>query len=210
MNKNHFRWVPPLTVVLAVAQVAVIMSSWLVAALWPQSGVRSLLSSEGIRWFFGQFTHNIACAPVVWLLLLSMGWGAMQRGGLWNCLRRLLCHAQGASLKANTRFALFVVTIEVLIVVAVMVLLTCLPHAVLLNVQGGLCSGAFPASIVPVAAFTMVFTGLTFGSLGGALPSLDDHLEALSHGIRQTASWWLPVILSVQLYYSLRFILITP
>ena len=42
-----------LSVVLLIAEVVLVVGSWLYAALNPESGVRSMLSSEGIRWAFG-------------------------------------------------------------------------------------------------------------------------------------------------------------
>ena len=158
MNRKQNRWILLLSVFLAVGQVTVVMLSWLIASLWPQVGVRSLLSSEGIRWFFGNFMVNIACAPVVWLLLLSIGWGAFVRSGLWSSLSRAVscphrttdaASQKVGSLTYREHFALIVVAIEALLIIAVMLLLTCIPHAVLLNVEGGLSSGAFPDSIIP-------------------------------------------------------------
>lgn len=215
INRKQNRWILLLSVFLAVGQVAVVMLSWLIASLWPQVGVRSLLSSEGIRWFFGNFTENIACAPVVWLLLLSIGWGAFVRSGLRRSVGRTLSCShrttetstqKDGSLTYREHFALIVVAIEALLTIAVMLLLTCIPHAVLLNIEGGLSSGAFPDSIIPVIAFTMTLMGLTYGSLCGKLNSLSDYGEALSFGIRLTAAWWPPVILTVQFWASLLFV----
>ena len=56
---------------LALAEVMLILVSWLLTAAVPEASMRSLLSSEGIRWFFGHFSDNLATPVLVWLLLVS-------------------------------------------------------------------------------------------------------------------------------------------
>ena len=45
--------------VLVIAEVLLVIVSWLLSAAMME-GVRSLLSSEGVRWFFGSFTMIVA------------------------------------------------------------------------------------------------------------------------------------------------------
>ena len=66
---------------LVVAQLLLFILSWLLSAMRLE-GVRSLLSSEGIRWFFGQFTANVASPWLVWLLLILIALGALQKSGV--------------------------------------------------------------------------------------------------------------------------------
>ena len=42
-----------LSVVCALAQIVLILVSWLWSAAVPDSSVNSLLSARGVRWFFG-------------------------------------------------------------------------------------------------------------------------------------------------------------
>ena len=44
---------------LGVGQVVLILTSWLLTAAMPENFPRSLLSAEGIRWFFGRFVGNV-------------------------------------------------------------------------------------------------------------------------------------------------------
>ena len=60
---NKFR-IAHLVLWLGVFQIILILVSWLITAAMPELFVRSLLSSEGIRWFFGQFTSNIGTSSV--------------------------------------------------------------------------------------------------------------------------------------------------
>ena len=72
---------------LLLAEVLLILVSWLLSATMTE-GVRSLLSTEGIRWFFGQFTSMQASPWLVWLLLLSVAWGSVSGSGLIASLTR--------------------------------------------------------------------------------------------------------------------------
>ena len=55
---------------LGVAQILLMLTSWLLTAAMPEDYNRSLLSSEGIRWFFGQFQDHLASPVLVWLVLV--------------------------------------------------------------------------------------------------------------------------------------------
>jgi aminobenzoyl-glutamate transport protein len=71
--KNRIGW---LIFILMMIQVVVILLSWLLTAADPESSIRSLLSSEGIRWFIGKNIKNLSQPLLVWLLLLGIAWGA--------------------------------------------------------------------------------------------------------------------------------------
>ncbi len=60
---------------LMVLQLLTVFGSWLVTAAFPDVNINSLLSGRGFRWFVGQFTNNLKCDMLVWLLLFSVAWG---------------------------------------------------------------------------------------------------------------------------------------
>ena len=74
---------------LLVSQLLVILGSWLITAAQPNLPLRSLLSSEGIRWFFGQFSNNLSSPILVWLLVATMGYGCLTSSGLLQLKRPL-------------------------------------------------------------------------------------------------------------------------
>ena len=57
---------------LVVAELLLVLLSWLLSAMMTE-GVRSMLSSEGIRWFFGSFSEVVQTPLLVWLLLPRWG-----------------------------------------------------------------------------------------------------------------------------------------
>ena len=60
--------------VLLCAEALLIILSWILSTTMTE-GIRSLLSSEGIRWFFGNFSNIIASPLLAWLLLVPSSFG---------------------------------------------------------------------------------------------------------------------------------------
>lgn len=56
------RFLPYIALFLFLAEIVLILVSWLMSAALPTSGVRSMLSGEGLRWFMGHF-GNILATP---------------------------------------------------------------------------------------------------------------------------------------------------
>ena len=53
-----------LALLLGIAEVVVILVSWLLTAAMPESFTHSLTSPEGIRWFTGHFVDHITSVSV--------------------------------------------------------------------------------------------------------------------------------------------------
>lgn len=204
-------WAARLAIALGALQIVLILVSWLIAAAWPESNVRSLLSSEGIRWFFAHFTDNLLTSLLVWILLLSMAIGALHESRLWQATLRLLnISHDDKPLKFRQMLALRVVGMEVAIYIIIMCLLTMVPHAVLLSVTGELFPSSFSASIVPTICFMLCLCSATYGYMAGELTSLKDIVQAMTVGIGQIGEVWLLYIFGVQLYFSLCFVFFAP
>ena len=118
----------------------------LITAAMPEAFPRSMLSPEGIRWFFGSFTENMESPWLVGLLLICIAWGTLQTSGLLHFDRTIYRH----------RNALRLVLIELVLFVAVILLLTVVPHAILLNVMGGIEASSFSRSILPYICFAVI------------------------------------------------------
>ena len=127
--------------VLLCAEALLIILSWILSTTMTE-GIRSLLSSEGIRWFFGSFTSVIASPLLVWLLLALIAIGSLQKSGLTAWQRNY-----------RDRLALRVATVSLLIYLGLIALLTFPPHAILLSATGNLFPSAFSRSLVPIIAF---------------------------------------------------------
>ena len=180
--------------VLLCAEALLIILSWILSTTMTE-GVRSLLSSEGIRWFFGSFTGIIASPLLVWLLLALIAIGSVQKSGLTAWKRHY-----------RDRLALRVATVSLLIYLTLIALLTFLPHAILLSATGDLFPSAFSRSLVPIIAFGICVLSITYGVVSGRLKSLSSVIHSLSYGIEKGAVLLVLYILLIQFYESLRLV----
>lgn len=192
-----------LSAILVLAQMLLVLASWMISSVVPTSGMRSLLSSEGIRWFFGHFADNIAAPPLVWIILLSIGIGSLKASGLPSALWALT-HGNKPSLRQ--RYALWMSLIMLLAYVTVIILLTCLPQAVLLSSTGQLFPSSFSVSIVPGIAFAMLLISIVYGVTSDTLHNLTDIFRAATGHTPWLCQLLLLYILAAQLYYSVLFV----
>lgn len=181
------------------AELLLFILSWLLSAT-RMDGMRSLLSSEGIRWFFGSFTEMVASPLLVWLLLGLIAYGCLNRSGLLNITQSKF------SISYRQRVALRVALVFLVIYVIMIALLTLTPHAILLSATGSLFPSAFSRSLIPILAFGICLVSISYGLVSGHLSGLDDILSALSCGIANGAPIIILYLLFIQFYESLRFV----
>lgn len=186
-----------LCILLAAAQVVLVLVSWLIPAAMPDVAMRSLLSSEGIRWFFGHFTENLAHPLLVWIILAYVAFVAYRQGGLQHALSAML---RGERLLLRQRSALWLVVAELIVILCIVVALVFVPHAILLSATGDLFPSSFTASLVPIAAFTLFITSVSYAAANGQIHHL---FHPSPYPIAQ---WLLVYILSMQLWRSILFV----
>lgn len=191
MNK---RLIALACVAFGVAELLLVILSWLLSAT-RLDGVRSLISSEGIRWFVGEFTYTLASPLLVWLLLVLVALGCLQRSGLMSRGRGY-----------RDRVALRVSLSFMIIYVVIICLLTLMPHAILLSVTGSLFPSAFSRALVPIICFGVGVLSISFGMVSGRLHTLTDILDALTFGLQQGAPLIILYIMFFQFYASLLFV----
>ncbi len=191
MNK---RLIALACVAFGVAELLLVILSWLLSATRLE-GVRSLISSEGIRWFVGEFTYTLASPLLVWLLLALVALGCLQHSGLMSRGRGY-----------RDRVALRVSLSFIIIYVVIICLLTLMPHAILLSVTGSLFPSAFSRALVPIICFGVGVLSISFGMVSGRLHTLTDILDALTFGLQQGAPLIILYIMFFQFYASLLFV----
>lgn len=189
------RLLPHLALTLVVALLMLGLLSWLCSAAFPDSGLHSLLSGEGIRWFLGRLASLMATPVLVWILLLAAAWGAMQHSGM--------LHTDATYRRRRARIIMLSYLALYLILVA---LLALMPHAVLLSATGTLWPSPFSASLMPVMAFALLSAAVLYGIVAGTFASLADVYHALLDGLRLSAPLLLFYILLAQLFFSLCFV----
>lgn len=195
MKANVHRVLPMVAGVLMLVQLLLMLVSWIWSAAVPASGVRSMLSNEGIRWFLGHFAEMLATPLLVWILLLAAAYGCVVSSGLLRGQRTY--RAQRAR----------VVTILFAVVyVGIVLLMTVVPHAVLLSADGSLWPSPFSSSLVPLVSFGIMAAALIYGTVSGSFLTLGHAVQSLVRGLQSAAPLLLLYILLAQLYYSLSFV----
>ena len=200
MSSYIRKTLPVAVAVLAAAQAAIVLLSWMVTSVNPASRLRSLLSGEGVRWLFGSFAENIACPLSAWLLLAAVAYGAFMSSGLKSA---------AASLRGAWRFrcAAWAAVVAAAVLVSLAVVLAAIPHAVLLGVDGSLYPSAFSAGIVPYAAASVTLISVLYGLISGTYASLEDVFRGMYAGVSFFAPLVPVYILAVEFYFSVRFVL---
>ena len=188
-----------LCMVLLVAEGVLVIVSWLLSALRLE-GVRSLLSSEGVRWFIGGFSNIVASPLLAWLLLILIACGSIQQSGVVSLF------SQKGPKSFRDKLALRVACVFLALYVLVICLLTLMPHAILLSAKGSLFPSAFSRSILPIVCFGITLFSVVYGMMSGHKKTGEDVIGILTYGIRQGSSLIIIYIFAIQLYASLRFV----
>ena len=140
-HRRTGKYIARLALVLGVFQLIAVLGSWIFKAVNPELPLRSLLSAEGIRWMVGSIGDNLAGRGLVWLLLGSMAFGSVKFCGILDVPRKW------KAMSFWDRFGVMVALAELLVIVVLTLLLTVLPHAVLLGVTGNLYPSSFSKSL---------------------------------------------------------------
>ena len=199
MKTKFWAW---LTLVLAALQILLILVSWIVSSATQQTYVHSLLSSEGIRWFMGRFSENLATPVLVWLLLAAIAYGVLRTSGLAQAIADLI-HGKRPSYRQ--RFALTVSMVMFILVIIVVFFLTCTSHAVLLSATGKLFPSSFSRALIPIVAFTVTILSVVYGLLSAHFLSWQQVFEGMTEGIRQTLPLWIVYLFAAQLIQSIIY-----
>lgn len=186
---------------LLVGELLLVLVSWLLSATLTEN-VHSLLSSEGIRWFVGSLVAMLSTPWLVWLLLSAMAGGCLWQSGLPTLLG-----TRTTALNYRQRIALRMTIALLIIYIAAILLLTAVPHAVLLSATGQLLPSPFSRALVPIAAFGLLLLSATYGWLSGRFTSVAAVVDSLSFGISRAAPLFILYVLAVQFCESLRFVL---
>lgn len=209
--KSKLGWT---VLVFVTAQLALILLSWLITAAFPELPIRSLLSSEGVRWFFGSFTANQLTPLLAWFITAAMAVGACVRSRLWAafCTKMSgLLHRRDSTdgrqgLHYRERIGLRLALAEFMVYVIIMLLLTVVPHAILLSVTGELFPSAFSSSLIPSLSFVLIVMSLSYGVASGTVDSVARMHRVLVGGLEFGARIVPAYVIGVQLYMSLLYV----
>lgn len=206
-----------IVLVLLVSQLALILLSWLVTAAFPELPMRSVLSSEGIRWFFGSFVSNQLSPLLIYFIMAVMAVGACVRSRLYDALRETLSNTRSSLTTSSNhqhkvhyreKVGLRIALVEFIVYVIIMVLLTAIPHAILLSVTGQLFPSSFSSSFIPSLSLIIIIMSLTYGVASGTIDSVAKMHKVLVGGLEVGSRLVPSYVVGIQLYMSIRYVFI--
>ena len=206
-----------IVLVLLVAQLALILLSWLVTAAFPELSMRSMLSSEGIRWFFGSFVSNQLSPLLIYFIMAVMAVGACVRSRLYDALRETLSNTRSSLTTSSDhqhkvhyreKVGLRIALVEFIVYVIIMILLTAVPHAILLSVTGQLFPSSFSSSFIPSLSLIIIIMSLTYGVASGTIDSVTKMHKVLVGGLEVGSRLVPTYVVGIQLYMSIRYVFI--
>lgn len=206
-----------IVLVLLVAQLALILLSWLVTAAFPELPMRSVLSSEGIRWFFGSFVSNQLSPLLIYFIMAVMAVGACVRSRLYDALRETLSNTRSSLTTSSIhqhkvhyreKVGLRIALVEFIVYVIIMILLTAIPHAILLSVTGQLFPSSFSSSFIPSLSLIIIIMSLTYGVASGTIDSVAKMHKVLVGGLEVGSRLVPTYVVGIQLYMSIKYVFI--
>ena len=206
-----------IVLVLLVSQLALILLSWLVTAAFPELPMRSVLSSEGIRWFFGSFVSNQLSPLLIYFIMAVMAVGACVRSRLYDALRETLSNTRSSLTTSSNhqhkvhyreKVGLRIALVEFIVYVIIMVLLTAIPHAILLSVTGQIFPSSFSSSFIPSLSLIIIIMSLTYGVASGTIDSVAKMHKVLVGGLEVGSRLVPTYVVGIQLYMSIRYVFI--
>lgn len=205
--RNRFSYISYILILaLVIAQLFVILGSWLWSAAMPESSVRAILSDSGIRWFFGSFVSNLTSPILVWIILLDIAIGACLYSGLWNSLLSIVSERWSANSR-NYASGLWAAFGTIAIEGVVIALLTIPRHAILLSVTGGLFPSSFSESLIPILAFMLLSAAIVYGLFSGHLHNYRDVVHCCVRGGANLKLLLALYVLAMQLYKMVEYVI---
>lgn len=187
--------------ILIVLQTILIFGSWIVSAAIPDSQIRPLIGAGGLRWFFSSFTEDMASPILVYIILITLTVNVFINSGM--------CELFSLKRKMNMqkKFALNVVLVELFTFIVLIVLLTAIPHAVLLSVTGELYPSSFSKGLIPMLCFIVTILSTSYGLVSGSLRGVYDIWNSITTGINFLPAVCFVYILLFQFVSSLSYVL---
>lgn len=209
-----------IAMLLLMAEVIVIFVSWIGSALSPDSGIHSLLSPEGVRWFVGDFASVLATPVLVYIILVGITIGIVRQSGVVTSIRTVLSGLHDATsstlegkegdffyARYSERLGLRMALATFVVIIIVIALFTFLPHAVLINSHGYILGSSFSRGIIPMMCFCCSLSAVVYGAITSRFHSLSSYVDAVSSGITISSRYILLYLLAAHLFFSIRYIL---
>ena len=162
---------------LICMQLLLMVVSWLMSVL-VDGTFNSLLTTDGLRFIFGNMCHAVAQPPLVWLLFVGCAYGIIRKCGIIGDLSR--DDEKGYHVRLGLSFMVLVVMIYIIGVV----FLAFTTQAPLRSATGVLFPSSFSKALVPILAIGVSLATATYGIVTARFKSLMDFFSSLTFGLQ--------------------------
>ena len=184
------KWIYDLTLLMVVANIILILASWLLSAAMPTIPMRSLLSPGGIRWYLGTFTVRMANPELIYIIIIAIAWESLSKSNLYSTLFHSFT-SQRQELSSQQLFALRTTCGVFLVEIITVLCLILMPHAVLLSITGDIIPSSFSRGFVPILSFMVTSCAILFSLLSGKMHSIYD----VGQSMTSAGIWIMPLLL---------------
>ncbi len=188
---------------LLVLLALVTVGSWIgEAAGWP---VNSLLSAEGLRWWFSHSHENLFGTGTMQVWLLLTVWGAVRYTGLDSTVGAMLSGRSDRPVSQRQRHALCVSVVVWMVWGMVMLVWGVLPHGILLSATGRISPSPFMRGLLPALSVGTLLSVLFYGLLSNRIHRAAEVARMFCHGMSSYADWFCICVLASFLWGCVRY-----
>lgn len=188
-----------LVLLLLFLQLFVIVSSWLFSAIFPDANINSLISSEGIRWFSSNYVDILASPCLVWIIMISIAYGALKQSGVLYVLKR------NYNLKYRERIAIYFMLFVMIVYIIVVMSFILMPRAILLSATGEIWPSPFSLALVPIVSIGICLFSVVYSIVSGNAKNITFIIKSFIRGIACFAPVILLYVLVTQLYHLINY-----
>lgn len=189
--KNKSKYFIILIASLVLMQILTILSSWIVSAVWPSLGIKSLLSGSGLRWLLCNMPFNLSNHYFIYFLLWSIFGGTFVYSGL---PKKIIMFSKN---DFRERFAINIFFLIVIVAILVGVILAIFPHSSFLGVTGHIYPGPYLSSLMLLFGLAIFGGSMAFLFLSGKVSDWKEAEKACVFGLQSVA----PVVI---IYFLLK------
>lgn len=202
--KNNIYWA---SLVLAILQIALVLTSWLLTAAMPDMPYRSLLNPSGIRWFLHNYSVKMSSPLLLHMILVAVAIGSFVNGGLWSALNQLFTKKR-SEITSQQSFGLTTALGLLIIEVLVLLALTFLPNAILLSITGKIYPSSLSEGIVPILAFMVISISIAYSLFSGRFHSVYEVGESMTSACEWLMPFLLLYLFGAVFYHSFIYVFI--
>lgn len=200
---------------LLLSQVIVIIGSWIASVLVADGSIHSLLTAEGVRWFIGDFSRMLSTPVLFNILIVGMAVGVIRESHILTVMlhylrsrRRADAITPGITQKGYSELIALQLSIATaLVMVVVIILLSCLPHAILLSATGTVLNSSLFSGLIPMLCFVAISSATLFGYASRHFQGFLAVFRAMEHGVTLSAPFILFYIFALQLYILIMYVI---